>query len=278
MRQLFRSKFKITQEFGVNEAYYKQFGLKGHEGGDYIPTGIVWDILCLEDGVVVQDEDNTRSGAYGTYATVWHPTINKATQYCHLKENYVSFGQKVSRGDKIGLMGATGNVTGAHLHLNLFNVDAQGFRLNRDNGFLGGIDPLPFLNEDVKPVDTTALDECKTQLAKEIQNKNETYNELQEVKTDLEGANSEIKTHKDFQTQLAVTLKCDDQPTTILGQITKFISQEDQLRQATQKVQDLQTSVALYETKLAETEKKAQFRFSTFRGGKGSTRSNRGTF
>jgi len=99
MRKLFNSKWKVTQEFGVNEAYYKQFGLKGHEGGDYIPTGTVWDVFCLEDGVVVKDENNAKSGAYGDNVTVWHPTINRATQYCHFKENYVNLGDKVKKED-----------------------------------------------------------------------------------------------------------------------------------------------------------------------------------
>ena len=157
MRSLFKSKFKVTQPFGVNKAYYSKFRLQGHEGIDLIPSGTVWDVLCLENGVVVKDEDNTRSGAYGSYVTVWHPKINRATQYCHFKENNVSNGDKVNTGQKLGLMGATGNVTGAHVHLNLFETDINGVRLNRNNGFLGGIDPLPFLNEDIIPLDTSAL-------------------------------------------------------------------------------------------------------------------------
>lgn len=150
MRKLFRSTFRITQEFGVNADYYKKFGLKYHEGIDLVPTGTVWDVLALEDGVVVKDQDDPIQGkAYGNYLTIWHNKINKATQYCHLKENYVKLGDIVKVGDKIGLMGRTGNVTGAHVHLNLFQTDDNGIRLNKDNGTLGGIDPLPFLNEDV---------------------------------------------------------------------------------------------------------------------------------
>lgn len=165
MRQLFRSKIKVTQEFGVNADYYKQFGLKAHEGLDVIPTGTVWDVLCLADGVVVKDEDNALSGAYGRNVTVWHPKLNKATQYCHLKENYVVNGQVVSEGDKLGLMGATGNTSGAHVHLNLFETDENGVRLNRTNGYLGGINPLPFLEEETTlPINITVqkdLDTCR---------------------------------------------------------------------------------------------------------------------
>jgi hypothetical protein len=164
MRSLFRSKHKITQDFGVNPDYYKRFGLKAHEGLDLIPTGTVWDVLCLADGVVVKDEDNALSGAYGRNVTVWHPKLNKATQYCHLQENYVSLGTVVSEGDKLGLMGKTGNTSGAHVHLNLFETDASGIRQNRDNGFLGGVDPIPFLTDPIvddalqKDLDTCRVD------------------------------------------------------------------------------------------------------------------------
>ena len=160
MRKLFRSVLKVTQEFGINPEYYSKFGLKAHEGLDGIPTGKIWDVLCLEDGVVVKDDDlagNPKIDAYGKSVTVWHPNIRKATQYCHLKENYVNLGDKVSRGDKLGLMGATGNTRGVHVHLNLFEVDENGVRLNKDNGYLGGIDPLPFLESPETPTSPDLL-------------------------------------------------------------------------------------------------------------------------
>ncbi len=42
------------------------------------------------------------------------------TLYAHLSEVYVKRGQAVNTGDVIGLMGATGNVTGVHLHFGLY--------------------------------------------------------------------------------------------------------------------------------------------------------------
>lgn len=148
MRSPFKSAFRVTQSFNERPDYYKQFGLKGHEGIDLVPSGTNWDILALEDGKVVTDSDNPKSGAYGNYITIWHPSIKKATQYCHLQTNKVSVGQDVKRGEAIGVMGATGNTQGAHLHLNLFDVDDNGIRLNKTNGYNGGIDPLSFLNTD----------------------------------------------------------------------------------------------------------------------------------
>lgn len=148
MKSPFKSNFRITQKFNENPDYYKKFNLAGHEGLDIVPEGTEWAVTALEDGVVVTDIDNPKSGAYGVYVTIWHTGLNKATQYCHLANNNVVTGQNVKKGQAIGVMGSTGNSTGSHLHLNLYETDENGVRRNRDNGYNGGIDPLRFLLDD----------------------------------------------------------------------------------------------------------------------------------
>lgn len=55
-------------------------------------------------------------GAYGNKTVI---TLEDGTEiwYCHQSSTQVSVGQQVDPGDPIGQVGATGNVTGPHLHL-----------------------------------------------------------------------------------------------------------------------------------------------------------------
>lgn len=53
--------------------------------------------------------------SYGNCIDISHSS-GLTTRYAHLSQILVSEGQWVNQGDVIGLIGATGNVTGAHLH------------------------------------------------------------------------------------------------------------------------------------------------------------------
>ena len=197
MKSPFRSAYKITQFFANDPLYYGKFGLKGHEGIDLVPSQGSWDVLALADGVIVRDDDiagDPKADAYGKFVTIWHKSLNKATQYCHLYENIVSEGQEVKLGQKIGLMGQSGNTNGAHLHLNLFETDKNGTRLNITNGYLGGIDPLPFLQESggEQPVSNTIQDQSDafialcTELGVKNPKKDEALEKVRSLKADTE--------------------------------------------------------------------------------------------
>jgi murein DD-endopeptidase MepM/ murein hydrolase activator NlpD len=153
----FRRGYLITQKFGQNPANYKPLGFDGHDGIDLVPTdenGKVlalevgkdnWDILAIEDGVVVRDFDDPKAGGYGIYAVVYNPKTKRAWWYGHFAANYVAIGTEIKRGDRLGQMGSTGNSTGAHLHLGLRLADANGNAVNTDNGYKGFVDPLEAL-------------------------------------------------------------------------------------------------------------------------------------
>jgi murein DD-endopeptidase MepM/ murein hydrolase activator NlpD len=60
------------------------------------------------------------NATYGRYVILNHPGTGFQTMYAHLDKVLVSRGENVGQGDKIGLMGSTGHVTGTHLHFSLF--------------------------------------------------------------------------------------------------------------------------------------------------------------
>ncbi|MEV5364796.1 M23 family metallopeptidase [Streptomyces cellulosae] len=73
-------------------------------------------------------------GAYGNQVVIkMHD--GTYTQYAHLSSISVSVGQEVVAGEQIGLSGATGNVTGAHLHFEA--------RMSADYG--SDLDPVSYL-------------------------------------------------------------------------------------------------------------------------------------
>ena len=47
-----------------------------------------------------------------------HPNGTQ-TVYGHMKNNYVTVGQRVDQGDVIGTIGVTGNTTGPHVHFEI---------------------------------------------------------------------------------------------------------------------------------------------------------------
>ncbi|MEU3266609.1 M23 family metallopeptidase [Streptomyces bacillaris] len=73
------------------------------------------------------------SGSYG-YRTVLQLEDGTEIWYAHQSSIDVSVGQKVSTGDTIGRMGATGNVTGVHLHLEVRTAGGS------------AMDPIAWLN------------------------------------------------------------------------------------------------------------------------------------
>ncbi|MEU0582054.1 M23 family metallopeptidase [Streptomyces sp. NPDC006132] len=120
------SSYTITSTFGQAGAYWSS---GYHTGLDFAaPTGT--PIKAVHSGTITEAG---WSGSYG-YKTVL--TLDDGTEiwYAHQSSIGVSVGQKVSTGDVIGRVGATGNVTGAHLHLEVHS-----------GGSGSGIDPLAWL-------------------------------------------------------------------------------------------------------------------------------------
>ncbi|WP_306316651.1 MULTISPECIES: peptidoglycan DD-metalloendopeptidase family protein [unclassified Streptomyces] len=103
-----------------------------HTGADFsVPTGTA--VKSIADGTVVSAGDG---GAYGNEIVIEHAD-GHFSEYAHLSSISVSEGAKVTAGQEIAKSGATGNVTGPHLH---FEV-----RTTADYG--SDIDPIAYLSQ-----------------------------------------------------------------------------------------------------------------------------------
>ncbi|MEU1039193.1 LysM peptidoglycan-binding domain-containing M23 family metallopeptidase [Streptomyces sp. NPDC005551] len=101
-----------------------------HTGVDFVvPTGT--SLKAVGPGTVVSAG---WGGAYGNQVVIRH-TDGLYSQYAHLSSLSVSAGQTVTGGQQIGLSGATGNVTGPHLHFEI--------RTTPDYG--SDVDPIAYL-------------------------------------------------------------------------------------------------------------------------------------
>jgi murein DD-endopeptidase MepM/ murein hydrolase activator NlpD len=103
------SSYTLTGRFGDPGSMWSS---GYHTGLDFAaPTGTL--IKAIHSGTITEAG---WAGAYG-YRTIL--TLDDGTElwFCHQSSISVSVGQKVNTGDVIGRVGATGNVTGPHLHL-----------------------------------------------------------------------------------------------------------------------------------------------------------------
>jgi murein DD-endopeptidase MepM/ murein hydrolase activator NlpD len=95
----------VSSEFGYRWNRY-------HQGLDLVaPIGT--PIHAAESGTVIYSANEI--GGYGNMVVVKHAG-GLSTIYAHNQKNLVGKGDKVSRGDKIALLGNSGKTTGAHLH------------------------------------------------------------------------------------------------------------------------------------------------------------------
>ena len=153
MSRVFKSKGNV-----VTQKYRAGY----HDGIDLVGAGYSLDyIVAHSAGTVVgvrkdyATQDKT-GNSYGNYVKIKHDN-GYYTLYAHMKLNSVTVnvGDRVSRGQVIGYMGATGHATGAHLHFEVRNESDK------------TIDPTAYIDSDLpaKVVqDTKTLDE----LAQEV--------------------------------------------------------------------------------------------------------------
>jgi len=160
-----------TQGFGENPATYAQFGMKGHNGDDFAcarGTGI----YAVDEGFIGAVASDPKGYGNCVVQVVSRDTANAYWYiiYGHMLQYLVKEGDKVTKGQLLGLVDSTGFSTGDHLHFGLRPLEKRIAEAGEatatllgvnyaipdyNNGFFGFIDPKPYLNAPVEifPVD-----------------------------------------------------------------------------------------------------------------------------
>ena len=134
--------YPVTFDFGAQptdddmKKKYDAWGIVGHNGLDFgLPEGT--EVLACDEGVITQVGDNGDFGISITIKHSWGTSI-----YCHLQSFGVLVNDHVTKAQVIGLSDHTGYAIGPHLHFGIQpnNPDAN-------NGYLGYINPTPYLSE-----------------------------------------------------------------------------------------------------------------------------------
>ena len=130
------SKFSPSRTITVNGVVQT----RAHTGIDLVVISISNPKICsvLSGKVVVSKAGNT---GYGNYVVIEHTSAENITFYTlygHMKEGsiMVAEGTEVQAGQVLGIMGSTGNSTGAHLHFEI--------RMNK-NSSSNAVDPYNYL-------------------------------------------------------------------------------------------------------------------------------------
>lgn len=135
--------YSITTPYGKKGSAW---GAGWHDGADWAaPAGT--DVVAPWGGTVVEAAYPTSFGsAFGRAVVIDHDKLPDGSPglwglFAHLSAEYVSVGQRVEAGQKIGDVGTTGNSTGNHLH---FGVYAQPSWCSGC-----GKDPQPWIEADM---------------------------------------------------------------------------------------------------------------------------------
>lgn len=101
----------ITDGFGMRRNPFGGGGSELHSGLD-ISVDFGTPVSVTADGLVIWAAPH---GGYGNLVAIYHSN-GITTRYAHLSKITVEPGQRVKRGDQIGLAGSTGRSTAPHVH------------------------------------------------------------------------------------------------------------------------------------------------------------------
>lgn len=118
----------ITSQYGNARVFNDT--IKSYHGGTDYRAPIGQKVIAANDGIVRIAKDRYYAGK----SVIIDHGGGIYTQYYHLDRIDAKVGQRVAKGDQIGLSGATGRVSGPHLHFGVIVRNVQ-------------VDPLVFIEK-----------------------------------------------------------------------------------------------------------------------------------
>lgn len=140
MIKLLDKDFVVTSYYGKRKFMYQgKLYLDFHTGIDLAPREKKARVLAFETGTVVSVVKTGKQYGQACFVRIKHDN-GLYTLYYHLENGSISVkkGQRVKKGQFLGIAGKTGKATGIHLH---FQIDKG------SNGT--SIDPIPYLLEEI---------------------------------------------------------------------------------------------------------------------------------
>lgn len=239
--------------YGQLEAFYSRY--ENHYGVDI--TGIkgqTYDVISIVDGTVLTTsldqlynpslsypDRNQRNvsfdgGGYGNYIVIKEDKTGKCFLYAHLKANSVTLrnGQKVTKGQKIGVMGSSGDSGHMHLHFEVrlnqqYTTTGKNLVITRTYG-VETLDPTKFIGTkapEKKVVETKLEIKEQTNIVKpEVKEKEDLIDNKQEIKPiETKTTNVEFTDYGTFgkiTVTLSTTATETPQVNVIIGDETKY--------------------------------------------------------
>lgn len=153
---------KTVHVFEKPPSTWKKFYIDGHTGVDLLLKR--WQpIYCAYEGTVQYVETDPSLGlGVIVLSKIGNKYFNH--RYWHMIALNVHKGDKVKVGSFLGHGDSTGHSTGDHLHFGFKWTDKYGNTLNKDNGSLGGVDPIPFFKNEFA-LDISSLTSARDSLA-----------------------------------------------------------------------------------------------------------------
>lgn len=139
----YEGSFRITNLWGVEAPSGVTYSAGYHAGIDFVGVDNK-NIRSVCGGTVYRSSMD--SDGWGNYVVI-KQTDGLYGIYCHLSQRDVVVGEYVSAGDTLGVEGATGQVTGAHLHFELRTDYGDKYSSINPAEYLGIVDAVGYVEE-----------------------------------------------------------------------------------------------------------------------------------